>query len=184
MRKEQITDAAIDVFLKKGYEGTTTKEIARVAGISEGTIFRYFKSKKDILLYTVDILSKNAISDFLKELGPQSPKQKAKDLLKSYYYFTMENQELIKFIITESQYYDDLKDKFNKDIVSKLIKTTEKALKSVLPPNTNYHLAAEALLGVFLGISMVKATVKEDDIENEKLLMETLNMLFHGIKNP
>lgn len=48
-RKTQITKAAIKLFSQKGFTASTTKEIAEQAGISEGTIFRYFKTKKDIL---------------------------------------------------------------------------------------------------------------------------------------
>ena len=38
--KLAIMKAAVDVFIKKGFSGATTKEIARAAGISEGAVFR------------------------------------------------------------------------------------------------------------------------------------------------
>jgi len=49
-RREMIARAALKLFAERGYERTTTKEIARAAGISEGTIFRYFPTKHDLLL--------------------------------------------------------------------------------------------------------------------------------------
>jgi AcrR family transcriptional regulator len=49
-RKNQILAAAADVFAEKGFDLTTTKEIAKRAGISEGTIYNYFASKTDLLL--------------------------------------------------------------------------------------------------------------------------------------
>lgn len=47
-RREQILHTAIDLFSKKGFSGTTTKEIARAAGVSEAIIFRHFAKKSDI----------------------------------------------------------------------------------------------------------------------------------------
>ena len=47
-RREQILHTAIDLFSKKGFSGTTTKEIARAAGVSEAIIFRHFSKKSDI----------------------------------------------------------------------------------------------------------------------------------------
>ncbi|MHB0939625.1 MAG: TetR/AcrR family transcriptional regulator [Armatimonadota bacterium] len=49
-RREMIARAALKLFAERGYERTTTKEIAREAGISEGTIFKYFPTKHDLLL--------------------------------------------------------------------------------------------------------------------------------------
>ena len=45
---EKIQSAALKLFIKKGITGTTTKEIARKAGVSEGTIYNYFDSKGDL----------------------------------------------------------------------------------------------------------------------------------------
>ena len=47
-RREQILHTAIELFSQKGFSGTTTKEIARAAGVSEAIIFRHFAKKSDI----------------------------------------------------------------------------------------------------------------------------------------
>ena len=43
--------AALSLFQTRGFDATTTKAIARKAGIAEGTVFNYFKSKDDIALH-------------------------------------------------------------------------------------------------------------------------------------
>jgi TetR/AcrR family transcriptional regulator, mexJK operon transcriptional repressor len=49
-RREQIIDAALEVFAEKGFEGTSNKEVARVAGMaSPGLIYHYFTDKLDLL---------------------------------------------------------------------------------------------------------------------------------------
>ncbi len=53
-----ILDVAIKLFSEKGFDKTTTKEIAKEALIAEGTIFRYFSTKRDILLGVLETLGK------------------------------------------------------------------------------------------------------------------------------
>jgi len=45
-RREQILQGAIEIFAKKGFRGTTTREIAQRLGISEALMFKYFPSKE------------------------------------------------------------------------------------------------------------------------------------------
>jgi len=49
--RNRIVKAALGLFQTKGFDGTTTRAIARKAGIAEGTVFNYFKNKEDIALY-------------------------------------------------------------------------------------------------------------------------------------
>src|SRR5437660_8817581 len=48
-RRQTIVDAAVPLFARKGFAGTTTRELAEAAGISEALLFRHFPSKQ--LLY-------------------------------------------------------------------------------------------------------------------------------------
>jgi len=48
-RRSQILDAAIGLFVRRGYHPTTVKDIARAAGLSIGTVYLYFPSKDSIL---------------------------------------------------------------------------------------------------------------------------------------
>ena len=44
-RREQILQTAVSLFSQRGFKGTTTKEIARAAGVSEAMVFRHFENK-------------------------------------------------------------------------------------------------------------------------------------------
>lgn len=50
-KREEVTAAAFEVFLKEGFHRATTREIAQRAGISQGSIFSYFKDKEEILFH-------------------------------------------------------------------------------------------------------------------------------------
>jgi AcrR family transcriptional regulator len=52
--RKKIVESALKLFQRNGYEATTTKSIARHAGIAEGTIFNYFRSKEEIAFYFFD----------------------------------------------------------------------------------------------------------------------------------
>src|SRR5579862_4940187 len=47
-RRRAIVAAAVPLFARKGFAGTTTKELAEAAGISEALLFRHFPSKKQL----------------------------------------------------------------------------------------------------------------------------------------
>lgn len=56
--RERILDAAIQAFRKRGFESTTTRDIATAAGIATGTLFNYFATKEAI----VEFLAKEALA--------------------------------------------------------------------------------------------------------------------------
>src|SRR5256714_9828099 len=49
-KRARILDAAVKVFAERGFFSATVAEIARAAGVADGTIYLYFKSKDDVLL--------------------------------------------------------------------------------------------------------------------------------------
>ncbi|MGH7964699.1 MAG: TetR/AcrR family transcriptional regulator [Candidatus Binatia bacterium] len=52
-KRQEVADAAFGLFLKEGFHRTTTRDIARRAGVSAGAVFTYFKDKEDILFHIV-----------------------------------------------------------------------------------------------------------------------------------
>jgi len=53
-RERVILAAAAEAFASAGFHGTTTRQIAATAGVSEGTVFHYFGSKNDLMLAILD----------------------------------------------------------------------------------------------------------------------------------
>ena len=56
-RREQIVRVAMQLFSERGFRGTTTKEIAQAAGVSEAIIFRHFATKDDLYTAIIDFKS-------------------------------------------------------------------------------------------------------------------------------
>lgn len=55
----KIMDATMTLIIDKGYSGATTKEIAKLAGVNECTIFRRFGEKKEIVLAAMELAKWN-----------------------------------------------------------------------------------------------------------------------------
>ena len=53
-RRRQLVETALDIFSRKGFGGTTTKEIAAAAGVNEAIIFRHFPTKQDLYNAVLD----------------------------------------------------------------------------------------------------------------------------------
>ncbi|MGH7427197.1 MAG: helix-turn-helix domain-containing protein, partial [Candidatus Methylomirabilaceae bacterium] len=62
-RQASIIVAAASLFAAKGFNGTTTREIARTAGISEALVFKYFPTKR--ALYAAILAEKAPLSELL-----------------------------------------------------------------------------------------------------------------------
>ena len=78
-RRNQILDAAARLFARKGYKGATIREIAREAGVAEGTIYNYFDSKHDLLISLPQRISWPLVSSFVKSARRQGSATVADD---------------------------------------------------------------------------------------------------------
>src|SRR6267154_4892644 len=76
-KREAILRAAIRVFAHNGYFNSKVADIAREAGVADGTVYLYFKSKEEILHSIFDRSMEEAIADGRKRLaGVSDPREK------------------------------------------------------------------------------------------------------------
>jgi TetR/AcrR family fatty acid metabolism transcriptional regulator len=68
-KKDAILRAAVTVFAEKGYFNAKVADVARVAGIADGTVYLYFKSKEEILHSIFDQAMKKFIAEGKRELA-------------------------------------------------------------------------------------------------------------------
>jgi TetR/AcrR family fatty acid metabolism transcriptional regulator len=68
-KRQRILDAAVKVFAKKGYHGAKVAEIAKKAGVADGTIYLYFRNKEDILVSLFDEVMEEHIEEARGEIA-------------------------------------------------------------------------------------------------------------------
>ena len=66
VRQRQIVSAAMKLIVKHGSEHLTVRRMAKEIGVSEGAIYRHFKSKRDVLSFLVDDIENTLIADIDK----------------------------------------------------------------------------------------------------------------------
>ena len=69
VRRKQIIDAARKLIIRRGSEHVTVRGIAKIVGISEGAIYRHFKSKRDILAFMTDDIENSLLEDLIEASG-------------------------------------------------------------------------------------------------------------------
>ncbi|MDQ0862295.1 TetR/AcrR family transcriptional regulator [Bacillus sp. V2I10] len=108
-RTEQIKQAALKVFARRGYTGTKTSMIAKEASISEGLIYRYFNSKKELFITIVQELMEEARRDLeYVQYLPGTPFEQIRNLTEN---MLDENNKYAFMLIERARKADDVPEK-------------------------------------------------------------------------
>ncbi|NOX45409.1 MAG: TetR/AcrR family transcriptional regulator [Chlorobi bacterium] len=108
IRQEEIKSAVLSIIFRDGLKKITTRNIAREVGLSEGSIFRHFNSKKDIILSIMD----NVINDLIESLREISlkdspPADRLHDYLCKTVNYLIENKGITILLFSEASYEND-----------------------------------------------------------------------------
>lgn len=106
--RDRVLEAALRLFSENGYRGATTAEIARQASVAEGTIYRYFKDKKDLFLACVEPVIQEAIrrENALPREG--SSREILRRRIIERVRVIQENLPVFHILFTESRYHPEI----------------------------------------------------------------------------
>ncbi|WP_245604753.1 TetR/AcrR family transcriptional regulator [Paucisalibacillus globulus] len=115
-KQKGILAAATELFAEKGYAATSTSEIAKKAGVAEGTIFRHYKSKKDLLLTIVSptmirVISPAVKKDINKVLDKEfnTFEDFIRAMIANRIKFVQKHTSLLRIVIQELPFHEELK---------------------------------------------------------------------------
>lgn len=161
-KHEAIVQAAIRLFAEHGFERTTTKMIAREAGVAEGTIYIYFPTKKHILLAFVERTGLESLKDTFKRTEGLPTQEMIHAFLLNRFKVWQENGSLMKVIFAEALFDRDLAEQFCSRITRPATQLVEEYLirRRREGPfgearEVNPEIAARALVGQFFGIVLL-----------------------------
>jgi AcrR family transcriptional regulator len=80
--RDAIARAAWELFAAEGYEATSVAAIARAAGVSRRTFFRYFSSKEDVVVGTSDALAEDVLAAFARRPRSEPPLEAIREALR------------------------------------------------------------------------------------------------------
>lgn len=107
LRRKQIVDAAVDLFIKKGFHQTTVREIAKKFGLSIGTLYVYIKSKEDILYLVCDAIHNGIETELRKAVEEHGdPRNVLIAAIKGYFRAIDQIQDSLLLIYQETKSLD------------------------------------------------------------------------------
>ncbi len=152
-RYDAILDAAKGAFADKGFEGTSIADIARVAQISDGLVYRYFRNKRELLY---EVLRK-FYERILLDLETQAFKHDAfsarlEALIRRHLEVFVSDTDLCRLFISEvrtaSDYEGSSIQELNRLYTSVLVRIVKDAVKTgEVRPDVNPRLLRDVIFG-------------------------------------
>lgn len=197
-RQWQILEAAMKVFSEKGFEGSRTSDIAKEAEIAEGTIFRYFKTKKDLLIgLLMPLMTKffrpmmmKSIEKIMEKSNKSPIEEVIKDILYDRLKLAQKNMALVRTIAIESVYHPELLEPMRKQIAPKVIPIINEFVKKNIDSgkfrDLEPALITRSMMSLLMGEIILKGLFPDNfDLGTDEEEMEKLtDILLHGIANP
>ncbi|MCD0443905.1 TetR/AcrR family transcriptional regulator [Glycomyces sp. A-F 0318] len=79
--RAELAAIALDLFAERGFEDTTVEEIARAAGLTKRSFFRYFPAKEDAVFEGIDVTGDQVVRDLLARPADEAPWQSLRAVL-------------------------------------------------------------------------------------------------------
>jgi len=179
-RRTQILDAAITVFSEKGFHRATIKEIARMAGIADGTIYTYFVSKDEVLLAVLDRLNETTERKQQFVLGDE---QDLKAFFRAYLQQRMAllwpNAEVFRAVLPELLVNGELRKQYYEQVLAPTIAVGEQFVRAQSEHlQINIPLTIRAIAGTLLGLLLLQLLGDEMLTAEWETLPDVLTTLF------
>ena len=156
-RREQILKAATTVFAEKGFRRATTREVARAAGVSEGTIYNYFEDKDALLMAILHRLNETErrSEDFEEGMATDFPGF-MREYLRRRMSSVWENREVFRIVLSEMLVNTELRETYLRRIMAPTMKIAEDNFRLRAERGeiraTDTPLAVRVVAGAVLGV--------------------------------
>jgi TetR/AcrR family transcriptional regulator, cholesterol catabolism regulator len=183
-RRHEVFDAAIALFLQKGFKETTMQEIAYAAGMGKSTLYDYFKTKDEILTSFIE----DGIDDLLEQtqkivVEEGSPADKLQDVLVGHMQYLIDRKDIYLKLSIEAQ---RLSAKSQQRIQEKrheyqdfLCGLVEDAIQEGIFRPVNSLLVVRTILALL----PVAAYTTRPTGTPEQMMNETLDIFYNGVNN-
>jgi AcrR family transcriptional regulator len=120
-RPQELIDAALELFVEKGFSATRAEEVAQRAGVSKGTLYLYYPSKEELLKAVI----REHLSARIAEVAVVADQHKGPmaDLLREAFthwwleVFESPTSGVFKLVITEVRNFPDLADFYQREVI-------------------------------------------------------------------
>jgi TetR/AcrR family fatty acid metabolism transcriptional regulator len=167
-KRERILDAAVRVFASRGFHATRVSDVARAAGVADGTIYLYFKSK-DALLVSLFESHVERLLDFLEKELPRSASssEKLKRIVEVQLGLLEGERDLAEVVTVILRQSTKLLKQYAAPMFSAYLDAIARVIaegqaSGEMRKDISPHLAARAIFGALDGIAMTWALGKAE----------------------
>jgi AcrR family transcriptional regulator len=153
--RNRILKSALRLFAHKGYDGTTTRDLAEDAGVAEGTLFRHFANKKAILIEVASQGWIELLTDLLTELSEMGSYKAVAQVMRRRMLHMHQNADLLRVCFMEAQFHADLRDQIQTEVITKMTDVAEVFFQSAMDQGIYRPMDAKLVARVFLGMFAV-----------------------------
>ena len=156
VRREQITQAALDIIASDGVKGLTTSAIAGRVGISGANLYRHFQNKNEILNSVVAKIGADLLQNLraVRGAAPEDPLLKLTKLVRRHLEYTQNNKGIPRLVFSEEMHITNvpLKEKLVRVInsytqeISSLIREGQEA--GIIKQNMEPQALALTIVGL------------------------------------
>jgi AcrR family transcriptional regulator len=185
-RRTQILEAAATVFKAKGYGRATTKEIADAADVSEGTLYNYFNSKRDLLI--------GLTQDFANETVEAIADIQAEDVediiiqVMTGRFDHIRKKRMLTLFLHEARMDPEIHRYYVEEVLSRFIREAEERIQVLIAAGimrpVNPAIAARTLVGAMTGFAIMFEVGDDSVIEemsSEDLAAEVVDIFLNGL---
>ncbi|MBO1047557.1 MAG: TetR/AcrR family transcriptional regulator [Dolichospermum sp. DEX182a] len=150
--RTRILQAAQRLFAAKGFEGTTTRDLAQTAGVAEGTLFRHFANKKAILVEVATSGWVDILTDLLTELSEMGSYKAIAQVMCRRMWNLQKNADIMRVCFMEVQFHPDLRDRIQTEVIDKMTAVAEAFFQTAIDKGIYRQMDAKLGAKVFLGL--------------------------------
>lgn len=177
---QKILSAAKRLFSRKGYDSTTTREIAQSAGVAEGTLFRHFDNKKAVLIEVATAGWIDILTELLTELSEMGSYKAVAQMMRHRMLHLRDNNDLFRVCFLEAQFHPELREKIQTDVIAKMTDVAEAFVQTGIDRGVYRPLDPRLIAHVFLGLFMV-AGFSHNTLQSEEMSPEAMKDMAEGL---
>lgn len=189
-RRKQILAAAVKVFAAKGFERATIAEIAREAGVAEGSIYNYFKNKGDLLIGLPRQILQPRVEDLRHIAEAATPEELLTAIARTILGAIRENAHIFRILFsTVPSMNKKLREQYLQQVI--LYPTSileayfqEQIHEGVIRPELKPAILSRAFIGMFFPTVLIRHVLQAevlDPVDYEEIISTSVRVFLRGV---
>jgi AcrR family transcriptional regulator len=189
-RQEQILEAALQVFSRRGFDGATIPDIAREAGIAVGTIYNYYPSKRDLFVAAIVKFIIEPFTAVIMHTPMEGDTSYISTIMENRLNVGLENAGHFLPLFSEIQRDPELCQRYTQQVLQPIMAMMEKYFTSRIKEGAfrdiNPAFVTRAIGGMVIGFMLLYSIEGEESpihsIDRKKLANELAELVLKGLQ--